>query len=86
MLVKEDAMRSYRLSGNGIDNLNQTSAGSVPRPGKGEIVFKMKAASLNYRDLLVLDGGYGERKPDLVPLSDGAGEVVINFSNSGSSD
>ncbi len=69
-------MRSYRLNGNGIENIKQASAGSVPQPGKGEIVVKMKAASLNYRDLLVLGGGYGKRKSGLVPLSDGAGEVV----------
>lgn len=38
----------------------------------------MRAASLNYRDLLVATGRYGktEVRPGLVPLSDGAGEVA----------
>jgi NADPH:quinone reductase-like Zn-dependent oxidoreductase len=53
----------------------------VERPpvvaGPGEVVVRMKAASLNYRDLALVRGEYGNppRFP-LVPLSDGAGEVV----------
>ncbi len=50
----------------------------VPEPGPGEVLVRMLAASLNYRDTLILKGGYRSRqKPsDLVPLSDGAGEVA----------
>jgi alcohol dehydrogenase len=48
-----------------------------PRPGPGEVLVRLRAASLNYRDLVVARGGYGPgQKRDLVPLSDGAGEVV----------
>ncbi len=49
-----------------------------PSPGPGEVLVRMRAASLNYRDLVVLEGGYGSRqkRQDLVPLSDGAGEVL----------
>src|SRR5262249_11421178 len=41
-------------------------------------LVRMRAASLNYRDLMVLTGRYarGAPLPDLVPLSDGAGEVA----------
>jgi NADPH:quinone reductase-like Zn-dependent oxidoreductase len=48
-----------------------------PKPGAGEVLVKMHAGSLNYRDLLVAKGAYGSKqfKP-IVPLSDGAGEVV----------
>ena len=49
----------------------------VPRPtaGPGEVVVRMRATSLNYRDLLVAT--LPERhQPGRVPLSDGAGEVV----------
>ena len=42
----------------------------------GEIVVRVKAASLNYRDLLVMQGAYGRATLPLTPLSDGAGEVV----------
>lgn len=50
----------------------------VPRPGPGQVLVRMHAASLNYRDLLVGTGRYGrgELHYPLVPLSDGAGEVV----------
>ena len=49
----------------------------VPRPGRGEILVRVRAASLNYRDLVILKGVY---RPDLplpyVPVSDGCGEVA----------
>ena len=49
-----------------------------PVAGPGEVLVRLRAAALNYRDTLVTTGGYGTRqkKADLVPLSDGAGEVV----------
>ena len=49
-----------------------------PTPGPGEILLKMKAASLNFRDLAVPMGLYigGPVPRDIVALSDGCGEVV----------
>src|SRR5580693_8442965 len=49
----------------------------LPDPGDHEVVVRIKAVSLNYRDLVVLRGHY-DRHPveGRVPLSDGAGEVV----------
>jgi NADPH:quinone reductase-like Zn-dependent oxidoreductase len=46
-------------------------------PGPGQVVLKMKAFSINYRDLLVVNG-VGRWKPPLprVPLSDGVGIVT----------
>ena len=50
---------------------------SVPSPGYGEVLVRLRAASLNYRDLAVVRGAYGKTVPyPIVPLSDGAGEVV----------
>ncbi|MDE2291314.1 MAG: NAD(P)-dependent alcohol dehydrogenase [Elusimicrobia bacterium] len=48
-----------------------------PEPGPGEVLVRVRAASLNYRDLMVATGRYPGRalKKDLIPLSDGAGEV-----------
>ncbi len=46
-----------------------------PRPGPGEVVVRLRAASLNYRDLLVATMP-SRHQPGRVPLSDGAGEVV----------
>lgn len=48
-----------------------------PVPGPGEAVLRVRATALNHRDLLVLAGTYGARKPETrVPLSDGVGEVI----------
>jgi NADPH:quinone reductase-like Zn-dependent oxidoreductase len=48
-----------------------------PQPGCGQVLIKVKAASMNYRDLAVARGGYGRGVPSpVIPLSDGAGEVV----------
>ncbi len=49
-----------------------------PRPGAGQILVRMRAASLNYRDQAIIAGAYfgGAVARDTVPLSDGAGEVV----------
>ncbi len=48
-----------------------------PKPQFGQVVIKVKAASLNYRDLMMVKGVYNPklRRP-LIPLSDGVGEVV----------
>lgn len=48
-----------------------------PEPGPDEVVVRVRANSLNYRDLMVVTGRYrASPKPGLVPLSDGAGEVA----------
>lgn len=71
-------MKLYRFpQANGIDTLELAEA-ETPRPGRGQVLVRMRAASLNYRDLMVTSGRYGRgtAPPNLVPLSDGAGEVV----------
>lgn len=48
-----------------------------PEPGPGQIVVKMQAAALNYRDFVLTQRGYGRKSGELplVPCSDGAGIV-----------
>lgn len=49
----------------------------TPEPGPEEVMVRVRAVSLNYRDLLVIKGSYHPRlKFPRVPLSDFAGEVV----------
>ncbi|MFB7861724.1 NAD(P)-dependent alcohol dehydrogenase [Streptomyces sp. NPDC056069] len=71
-------MRSYHVdSGAGIDGLALREHPAVPSPGPGQVLVAVRAASLSYRDLLVLRGTYVlPVKPDVVPLADGAGQVV----------
>jgi NADPH:quinone reductase-like Zn-dependent oxidoreductase len=60
----------------GIDSLTLAER-PEPRPGPRQVLVKMRACSLNYRDLLVVTGAYNPKlRLPLVPLSDGAGEVV----------
>ena len=49
----------------------------IPKLADDEILVKMKAATLNYRDLIMIDGGYGPigGQPPFIPISDGAGIV-----------
>lgn len=48
----------------------------VPTPGPGELLIRMKAASLNYRDLLMVTGNYNPKlKMPMVPCSDGVGVI-----------
>jgi NADPH:quinone reductase-like Zn-dependent oxidoreductase len=48
-----------------------------PSPGAGQVLVRMRAASLNFRDLAIVAGKYfrGPVTHDTIPLSDGAGEV-----------
>ncbi|AUX39982.1 NADPH:quinone oxidoreductase [Sorangium cellulosum] len=49
----------------------------APRPRAGEVLVRVRAASINYRDLMVIDGVYNPTQPlPFIPVSDGAGEVV----------
>ena len=67
-------MRAWELEkACGIENLRLVDK-PAPKAGKGQIVVGMKAASLNYRDLLILKGLGGSPLP-LIPFSDGAGVV-----------
>ncbi len=71
-------MKVFEIRGDwGIDHL-QLGTRADPRPGPGQVLLRMKAASLNYRDLVVPNRGYGAFTGNLplIPLSDGAGEVI----------
>jgi NADPH:quinone reductase-like Zn-dependent oxidoreductase len=49
----------------------------TPKPGPRQVLVRMHAASFNWRDMMILNGGYvrGVSLPR-IPLSDGAGEIV----------
>ena len=70
-------MRVMQIEGDwGLDNIRLAERPD-PVPGPGEIVVRMQAVSINYRDTVMVNRGYGRRSGELplVPLSDGAGTV-----------
>lgn len=72
-------MKAYVLlaGSENVDSLNLVER-PEPEPGPGQIVVRIRACSLNYRDQAIVTGRYfgGKLQRDTIPLSDGAGEVV----------
>jgi NADPH:quinone reductase-like Zn-dependent oxidoreductase len=69
-------MQVYQLQSNaGLDTLTLIEA-PEPQPGYGQILVRVRATSLNYRDLIIGKGQNPAIQYPVVPLSDGAGEVV----------
>jgi NADPH:quinone reductase-like Zn-dependent oxidoreductase len=70
-------MKAYQLTApTGADALKLTQL-AEPKPAAGQVLVRVRATSLNYRDLMVASGRYGPGVPlPLIPLSDGAGEIA----------
>ena len=70
-------MKAMVMGGLGLSNLALRELPD-PKPGPGQVLVRMRAASLNFRDLLTLDGKDGslQKREDLTLLSDGAGEIA----------
>lgn len=69
--MKADVLKKHGFDG--IDFIERPSR----EPRRGEVVLRMRAASLNYRDLEIVSGHFRTNYPlPLVPLSDGLGEVI----------
>lgn len=68
-------MKQFEIVEFGLDGL-QLKEAEIPRPGPGQVLVRMSAASLNFRDLRVVQGLYNPRlKRPMKPLSDGMGVV-----------
>jgi NADPH:quinone reductase-like Zn-dependent oxidoreductase len=68
-------MKTYEIPAFGIDQLRLVEC-EKPIPGPGQVLVRMTAASLNYRDLMVVRGHYNPKmKLPMAPLSDGVGVV-----------
>lgn len=70
-------MKAYEIQQPGIDNLTIAER-EMPEAKFGEVLIKFHAFSLNYRDLMMIEGKYNPRmKLPAIPFSDGAGEIVL---------
>jgi NADPH:quinone reductase-like Zn-dependent oxidoreductase len=65
------------LTGQGIEALQYGDA-PIPEPGPGEALVRIKAATLNYRDLIIAKGLFPglAKEPEVIPVSCSAGEVA----------
>ncbi|WP_439533978.1 zinc-dependent alcohol dehydrogenase family protein [Polymorphobacter sp.] len=70
-------MKAYQIGPQtGLDGLTPVTRDALV-PGPGEVILKVLEICLNHRDLGVLEGTYGPRKPeDRIPVSEGVGEVM----------
>lgn len=70
-------MKAYQIGPQtGLDSLNLSTRPDLV-PGPGEAIIKVRMVCLNHRDMLVLNGTYGARRPeDRTPVSEGMGEIL----------
>ncbi|MFJ3407864.1 alcohol dehydrogenase catalytic domain-containing protein [Promicromonospora sp. NPDC090134] len=70
-------MNVYRLDRRGnLDNLHLHDE-DIPVPQRGEVLVRVRAVSLNYRDLAMAYRRFFADAPDgLIPVSDAAGEIA----------
>ncbi len=69
-------MKAYEVHNKaGIDALTLVER-PEPKPEFGQVLIRVRATSLNYRDLIVVGGNYAGQKPSVIPMSDGTGDVV----------
>jgi NADPH:quinone reductase-like Zn-dependent oxidoreductase len=74
-------MKAWELRGFGMENLVLTSQ-PEPKPGPNEVLVRVRAASLNYRDKLVVEGQYNSKiQLPMIQGADGAGDVVETGAN-----
>ena len=69
-------VKLFELQSFGLDHLKRAER-PTPEPGANEALVRLRAVSLNFRDLLMVQGKYNPHlKLPRVPISDGAGEIV----------
>lgn len=71
-------MKAIRLEGDwGLDNLREVELPD-PKIGPDDVLIRMEAVSINPRDKILVEGGYGRMAGPLplIPLCDGAGRVI----------
>src|ERR1039458_1579510 len=74
--IKENDVQQWQIPAFGIDSLRLVNKDST-LPGPHQVQVKVRAISLNYRDLMMVNGFYNPKMiMPRVPCSDGAGDVI----------
>ena len=70
-------MKTWQLQDFNLESLKTEEKSNPKIINKNDVLIKIKAASLNYRDIIMISGGYGKMGgvPPFVPISDGAGII-----------
>lgn len=82
MSKENNTMKAWQLEAFGLENLKLNTV-DIPTPGENDVLIKVGAVSLNFRDKAIVDGIYEPEmipKP-LIPVSDAAGTIVKVGSN-----
>jgi len=69
-------LKAIHITAPSVDALQQVDLPEPGQPGRGRILVRMKAGSLNFVDLAVAFGHYPGAPFPNIALSDGAGEVI----------
>jgi NADPH:quinone reductase-like Zn-dependent oxidoreductase len=69
-------MHAISLKGPSVDHLTRVELPDPAPPGHGQVLARVRAASLNFLDLAVALGQYPGLNFPLVPVADGAGEII----------
>jgi NADPH:quinone reductase-like Zn-dependent oxidoreductase len=74
--TEEATMQAYEIQSFGFEGIRRVDR-PEPTIGPGQVLLKMLACSLNFRDLMMAGGQYNPKlKMPCTPLSDGVGQVV----------
>ncbi|RWE65168.1 MAG: NAD(P)-dependent alcohol dehydrogenase, partial [Mesorhizobium sp.] len=68
-------MKAIELTQPRLDAFRVASV-ATPEPQRGEVLIRQRAASLNFVDVAVASGNYPGPVFPLIPVADGAGEIV----------
>ncbi|MBB3236842.1 zinc-dependent alcohol dehydrogenase family protein [Phyllobacterium endophyticum] len=75
--MTKSSMRTYRLEELGGASGVTLKEEAIPSPAHGQVLLRVRASSINFRDIIIANGWYPLPIPvGRVPFSDGAGEVI----------
>ncbi|MES2531820.1 MAG: alcohol dehydrogenase catalytic domain-containing protein, partial [Pseudomonadota bacterium] len=68
-------MKAIQLTAPSLTAFRQTVLPD-PKPGRGEVLVRLRAATLNFVDVAIATGQFRGADFPMIPVADGAGEVA----------